>query len=622
MTSITTYSGLTPVGVYGYTNTNSNTTSNDFTHGNTSAAIAWGKDNCKVIIAARAGQTTADVYIRQYYTSWGNWYKLWHDGNDGSGSGLDADLLDGKHVSELFTGLSSNTTNKISITVGDTTKNITTLYASYLCSVGVVNPQTGRTQAYGNVYSYGTHSSAHEGAPTTYTSVIGFGRGTAGTVEICGEWTSGRGLWARALRDVNDDWYAWDRILTEATYKTVLDSRYLPTNYYWANVPISTTSSNTTTPTFGSVFINTGDATLKMYSGKKDSGSNDGNICLQTSIDNTDGETHSYPTQHGSRCNLILQPRGGQVYIGTNPDVGDTNYKLYVNGAIYGTSFAGSAKSISTISMTGGDGNTTGYRLMCTWSLSAWSNYRMVFAVASRHTGSGVVSIECSCNSATLSYANVTAQIHYFGNYGNVSVITSDAFQIFVSADGSKAYLFWKYYDYNTTAITPLLNATSLANGTWVTTIDTATYGTRKADTTVNPTGVFNTDTNSTFRLTFNSGHSLFSTAGIYCNPSTDSLYATHFYETSDIKFKYNIKNILTSDNIPQIKEFNWKSDGSIGYGLIAQELEEMGYSELVDDGGDHKTVNYSAALSLIVGKLQVKIKELEKEIENLKNKN
>ncbi len=98
-------------------------------------------------------------------------------------------------------------------------------------------------------------------------------------------------------------------------------------------------------------------------------------------------------------------------------------------------------------------------------------------------------------------------------------------------------------------------------------------------------------------------------------------MYAPHFYESSDIKLKTNVENISTTDNIPQLKKFNWKSDGSIGYGLIAQELEEMGYSELVEDNGEHKTVNYSAALSLIVGKLQVKIKELEKEIEELKNK-
>ena len=97
------------------------------------------------------------------------------------------------------------------------------------------------------------------------------------------------------------------------------------------------------------------------------------------------------------------------------------------------------------------------------------------------------------------------------------------------------------------------------------------------------------------------------------------SLYAPHFYENSDANLKKNIKAILDSDNIPVIKEFDWKSDGTHSYGLIAQELEEQGYSELVSNEGDHKTVNYSAALSLIVGKLQVKIKELEKEIENLK---
>ena len=101
------------------------------------------------------------------------------------------------------------------------------------------------------------------------------------------------------------------------------------------------------------------------------------------------------------------------------------------------------------------------------------------------------------------------------------------------------------------------------------------------------------------------------------------SVYATHFYENSDKQLKINIQEILNSDKMPIIKEFDWKEDNSHSYGLIAQELEEQGYSELVsvkDDG--YKTVNYSAALSLIVGKLQVKIRELEKEIENLKNKN
>ena len=221
----------------------------------------------------------------------------------------------------------------------------------------------------------------------------------------------------------------WYTFITTENYTTELDGRYV-------NQAGDTMTGNLTVP---SLFINTGDPTLKIYSGKVTDAKSDGNICLQTCIDGQDGQTHRYAPNYPARENLVLQPRGGQVYIGTNPDGGNTSYKLWVNGNTY--------------------------------------------------------------------------------------------------ASGSQ--------------------------------------------------------------------------------------YAAHFYENSDAKLKENIQAILDHDNIPQIKEFDWKESGEHSYGLIAQELEEQGYSELVstkDDG--YKTVNYSAALSLIVGKLQVKIKELEKEIEILKNKN
>lgn len=83
---------------------------------------------------------------------------------------------------------------------------------SYINSKGNLNPQTGRTQSLGNVYSYNTASGTSSGAPTTYTSVIGFGRSTGGTVEIAGGWTVGMGLWYRALRDTIDDWYGWVKV--------------------------------------------------------------------------------------------------------------------------------------------------------------------------------------------------------------------------------------------------------------------------------------------------------------------------------------------------------------------------------------------------------------------------
>ena len=104
-------------------------------------------------------------------------------------------------------------------TINLTAKNL-------LLGRGLQNPQTGRTQNFGRLYSYYTSGPAHENAPTTYTAVVGFGSDNNASVEIAGGWTSGMGLWYRALRDVEDDWFGWRKVLDESNYASVLDSRY------------------------------------------------------------------------------------------------------------------------------------------------------------------------------------------------------------------------------------------------------------------------------------------------------------------------------------------------------------------------------------------------------------
>lgn len=81
---------------------------------------------------------------------------------------------------------------------------------------------------------------------------------------------------------------------------------------------------------------------------------------------------------------------------------------------------------------------------------------------------------------------------------------------------------------------------------------------------------------------------------------------ATNYYTTSDARKKQNIHKI--SDNI---KQFEWKETGETSYGFIAQDLE-VKHPELVNDDGNMKTVNYNAALSLVVAKLENRVKELE----------
>lgn len=79
--------------------------------------------------------TPQNIYLQTpgilYYSPKGGTdHKIWHAGNDGSGSGLDADLLDGTHKSGLFTALTSSSATNISITVGGTTKSIADLFAN------------------------------------------------------------------------------------------------------------------------------------------------------------------------------------------------------------------------------------------------------------------------------------------------------------------------------------------------------------------------------------------------------------------------------------------------------------------------------------------------------------
>ena len=153
---------------------------------------------------------------------------------------------------------------------------------------------------------------------------------------------------------------------------------------------------------------------------------------------------------------------------------------------------ANSANRLNGISLTGGSGATTGYRLIATVKINAWGNYRGVFAVNSRHTGAGLLCISVGCNNSPVSFANGYSEIMYFGPVSSGSIISSDSFLVHMSSDGTKAYIFWKFSDYNTTTIVTLDSDFAISNGTWMTSISTSTYGKRKATTTINPSSAHN----------------------------------------------------------------------------------------------------------------------------------
>lgn len=107
----------------------------------------------------------------------------------------------------------------------------------------------------------------------------------------------------------------------------------------------------------------------------------------------------------------------------------------------------------------------------------------------------------------------------------------------------------------------------------------------------------------------------------LYYDPQTAALYAGQYYSNSDKRLKSDIQDI-NATTIPQAKQFYWNDTSIKSYGYIAQELEELGYEELVstDDNG-MKRVNYNATLSMTVEMLRKENNTLKNKISSLEDK-
>lgn len=249
---------------------------------------------------------------------------------------MNFNLADAKYIKRVTYSMATSTTKKNKPPVGDA-----------------------------NILSFGWD---HSG----YGSQLAIQNGSAGHLAVRGS-SSDNGA---------SSWGEWSTVLDSSNYTSYVN------NYYWANIKVSTTSSTETKPTFntaytsnwwrstgktgwwndtysggiamedktyvkvagnksflipngslkiggdGNIFFATGgdDATLKIY-GQTNTEFGIETIAIQTCFDNQDPQTSGYTTQYANKCNLLLQPRGGQVYIGKNLTTpGDVGYKLLVDG--------------------------------------------------------------------------------------------------------------------------------------------------------------------------------------------------------------------------------------------------------------------------------------------------
>lgn len=312
----------------------------------------------------------------------------------------------------------------------------------------------------------------------------------------------------------------------------------------------------------------------------------------------------SYPVSSAYITNLYsgaIRPTSNNSY-----NLGTTSY--YWNN-VYGNNFIKYGSSDSYMLLGGGGSkllsdflsqvvvdyelsNTDGYRLVLNQSInSAWMNGSWVFAITSRHAGNGIMIIRFTTGSTS---SEAVFEVQILGT----SVNYAQYLKFYHDTANSQFKMFARMADYSGISITPISNY-----GSATATVTTGTYySSLPTITGTEITPVFN------FSDTY-----LPLTGGTV----TGNITATAFYQSSDLKLKENIQGIEDTYKVEKIdfKKFNFIGDKAQKYGVIAQDLEANGLSNLVtEDTNGNKAVDY---ISLLV----LEIQRLRDEVSNLKRK-
>lgn len=116
------------------------------------------------------------------------------------------------------------------------------------------------------------------------------------------------------------------------------------------------------------------------------------------------------------------------------------------------------------------------------------------------------------------------------------------------------------------------------------------------------------------FKDSFNtfSGSNNFIYDGTNTNLIGGQMFASAFNVNSDINLKKEIKpipNCLELIDKIETYQYKWKITSEKSFGVIAQQLEEIGLESIVKDNNGIKSVNYNELLSILIGA----VKELSK---------
>lgn len=122
--------------------------------------------------------------------------------------------------------------------------------------------------------------------------------------------------------------------------------------------------------------------------------------------------------------------------------------------------------NLKGITLTGGDYNNTGYRLIFEKTMGGWDINYGVWAIAFRHSGRGTLNIGFdTTNSDGSTY---TYNIRFLGSTASRE---STPFRAFYNATTKIFRIYWHYYDYTFGDIAVLRGNMEPHNGTWITSL-------------------------------------------------------------------------------------------------------------------------------------------------------
>lgn len=142
--------------------------------------------------------------------------------------------------------------------------------------------------------------------------------------------------------------------------------------------------------------------------------------------------------------------------------LGDGGHKLESNLSV------AYSKYLTGITLTGGNDNNSGYRLIFKKTMGAWDLNYGIWAIAFRHSGRGILNIGFdTTNSDGSTY---TYNIRFFGSTTDRE---STPFRAFYNTTTKVFRIYWHYYDYTSGDISVLRGNMEPYNGAWITSLPT-----------------------------------------------------------------------------------------------------------------------------------------------------